>query len=649
MKSALLLAIGLVGVAVTSRTSPEVTLTATAKDIIGATVTIPAKGAKATVIAFTGTTCPIAQKLGPTLAALEDTYAKKGVKFIFVNPSTTEDVPEMKEQIKRLKLNGHYVHDPESILVQKTGAKTTTEVFVLNSKGSVIYRGALNDQYAIGAVKPAPKNHYLRDALDSLLAGKTPKVKQTEAPGCVLSLPEPKAATSITYHGRVEAIIQEKCVSCHRDGGVAPFKLDTFQDVKGRAPMIEFVLKQGIMPPWFAHDSGAKESPWLNDMSMTAEQKETIYAWIKEGMAQGDPSDAPKPRAFVPGWIIGKPDQTFKIPAPISVPATGVMAYQNRDVPTNLTEDKWVQAIEVKPSDRSVVHHVLVFVRQPGTKAPQAGSVEEALEELSGFFGAYVPGNSSLVYSNGLAKRLPKGSVLRFQIHYTPNGKATEDQTEIGLIYAKTPPQSEVHTASLANLRFAIPPGAPNHPVTARLRIPADVQVLSYLPHMHLRGKAARYELVDQAGKKTTLLDVPNYDFNWQLNYVYKQPKTLRKGDELIYTAWYDNSEENHANPDPTRTVTWGAQTFDEMHLGYLEYIVPGEKPGEGSQSLRRASAAAAVGENGVKAIFERLDRDKDGFVSETEAGALWTRVKVADTNKDGKISLEEAFAAFGR
>lgn len=589
MKSALLLAIGLVGVAVTSRTSPEVTLTATASDITGATVTIPAKDAKATVIAFTGTTCPIAQKLGPTLAALEDTYAKKGVKFIFVNPSTTEDVPEMKEQIKRLKLNGQYIHDPESMLVQKTGAKTTTEVFVLNSKGSVTYRGALNDQYAIGAVKPAPKNHYLRDALDSLLAGKTPKVKQTEAPGCVLSLPEPKAATSITYHGRVEAIIQEKCVSCHRDGGVAPFKLDTYKDVKGRAPMIEFVLKQGIMPPWFAHDSGAKESPWLNDMSMTNEQKETIYAWIKEGMTQGD------------------------------------------------------------PSDRSVVHHVLVFVRQPGTKAPQAGSVDEALEELSGFFGAYVPGNSSLVYSNGLAKRLPKGSVLRFQIHYTPNGKATEDQTEIGLIYAKNPPQSEVHTASLANLRFAIPPGAPNHPVTARLRIPADVQVLSYLPHMHLRGKAARYELVDQAGKKTTLLDVPNYDFNWQLNYVYKQPKTLRKGDELIYTAWYDNSEENHANPDPTRTVTWGAQTFDEMHLGYLEYIVPGEKPGEGSQSLRRASAAAAVGENGVKAIFERLDRDKDGFVSETEAGALWTRVKVADANKDGKISLEEAFAAFGR
>jgi hypothetical protein len=225
-------------------------------------------------------------------------------------------------------------------------------------------------------------------------------------------------------------------------------------------------------------------------------------------------------------------------------------------------------------------------------------------------------------------------------MHYTPFGEETTDQTKIGLSFAKKPPVHEVHTASASNLAFSIPPGAESHPVTATVEAPVDLKILSLLPHMHVRGKAARYQLT-QGGETRTLLDVPRYDFNWQLNYVFKQPVTVKAGDVLTYTAWFDNSAKNPSNPDPTKTVRWGTQTFDEMHLGYLEYYVPGEKPGTGRplrhQAMRRQ----------IETAFRGLDRDQDGFVTEAEAPRMWPNIKSADTDGDGKISLAEALKRF--
>lgn len=609
------------------------------RDITGQQISAPFPEAKATVIALTSTTCPLCLKYGPTLAELERTYQAKGVKFIFVNPSEVETDQDIKAQVKKLGLKGPMVHDQNLSWTERLGSVTTTESYLLDSKGRLIYRGAVDDQYAIGAALAKPKNRFLADAIDAFLAGKTPKVKATKAPGCILAEVFASTEAIPTFHESVQPIIQKRCLPCHRDGGAAPFSLSTYEEVKSRGKMIQFAVDEGIMPPWFAAKG---TGPWRSDMSLSDTEKATLKGWITGGMPKGDPKKSLIPPQFEKGWTIGRPEAVFQFPQAVKVKESGVMPYVNINVPTNFSEDKWVERIEVLPGDRRAVHHVLVFLKTP---VEAGGSRNTDLtDELSGFFGAYVPGNSALIYRPGMAKRIPKGSVLRFQMHYTPFGEATEDLTKIGLVFAKQPPVNEVHTASLANLTFSIPPGADSHEVMARLRVPAEVQVLSFLPHMHVRGKAAKYEITQQ-GETKTLLDVPRYDFNWQLNYVYETPQPLHQGDILTYRAWYDNSDKNPANPDPTQQVGWGLQTFNEMHLGYVEYIVPGQKPGEGSSILRRGGINVGAD---FERIFTRLDRDKDGFVTQREASLLWDRIKDADANDDGRLNWEEVKAFYG-
>jgi Ca2+-binding EF-hand superfamily protein len=272
----------------------------------------------------------------------------------------------------------------------------------------------------------------------------------------------------------------------------------------------------------------------------------------------------------------------------------------------------------------------------------------------------YVPGNSTLVYPDGYAKRIPKGARLRFQMHYTPNGIATEDSTRIGLVFAKEEPKHEVHVASIVNRGFRIPAGADNHPVVGSIRnIPMDVQVLGFLPHMHLRGKAARYELISN-GQTRTMLDIPRYDFNWQLLYRYAEPVSIKAGETMQFTAWYDNSTGNPANPDPNKEVRWGPQTFDEMHLGYVEYVIPGAKPGDPNplnpRNRIRGAIRNALGGGGSdrpnvgEALFRQLDTDGDGSVTRDEVKAKYTNNPAAsttifdrlDADKNGALSREE-------
>ncbi len=612
-----------------------------------------------TVIAFTSTSCPISKKYLPTLVELHREYTSRGVRFILVNCVATDKLDEMKLAESLFASDAEYTFDKDSRFAAHLRATSTTDVFVLDGSHTIIYHGAIDDQYGFGYSIDAPRYTYLRDALDAALEHRSILVAATAAPGCVLEQsPDLEALTDVTYYNQISRLLQRHCVECHREGGVGPFKLDTYEDAVAHAPMIREVVDRGIMPPWFAAaDTSLSTSPWINDRSLSASEKELLFAWLNNKTPAGDPKQSPAPRIFADGWLIGKPDALFEFAKPVKVKATGTMPYQNVVVDTHLENDQWVQAIEVRPGNPSVVHHVLVFVQ--GTDE-EDGPRDDAADERGGYWGIYVPGNSTLVYPDGYAKRIPKGAKLRFQMHYTPNGTATEDSTRIGLVYAKEEPKHEVRVAGVANLRFQIPPGADNHPVVGSIKnIPTDVEILAFLPHMHLRGKAARYDLISD-GQTRTMLDIPRYDFNWQLLYRYAQPVSVKAGSTLQFTAWYDNSSNNPANPDPNKEVRWGPQTFDEMHLGYVEYIVPGAKPGDPNplnpRNRVRGAIRNALGGGGSDrpnvgdALFRQLDADSDGSVTRNEVKARYTNNPAAsttifdrlDADKSGALSREE-------
>ena len=548
---------------------------------------------KIAVFAMTSTSCPLSRKYLPRLAELSGESGDR-VAWILVNPVATDKLDDMQAAAAELGERATYVHDSQGRLAAALGAVPTTDVVVLAPDRTVAYHGAIDDQYGFGYAIDAPRRRYLADALTALLAGKPPPVAATEAPGCVLDQPADRLpAAAVTYHGRISRIVAEHCVECHRDGGVGPFPLDSYDDLVAHAGMVREVIDRGTMPPWFAAptpadpETGRVHSPWANDRSLAEAEQRDLLAWLSGGRPAGDPAESPTPRGYPAGWQIGTPDAVFEFAEPVAVKATGTMPYQTVIVETNLPDDRWVQAIEVQPGDRNVVHHALIHLAGPDEDEADSPR-DEAARERGGFWGEYVPGQNTLVYPAGFAKKLPKGARLRFQMHYTPYGQATTDRTRVGVIYAHKPPQHEVRVAGIVNPRIAIPPGAADHREEASLRLPFDATVMGFLPHLHVRGKACRYELVRTDGGRATLLDIPRYDFNWQLLYRLHEPLPLQAGDTLVFTAWYDNSADNPANPDPTQTVRWGPQTFDEMHLGYVEYFVPGVAPGAPQPRLRR-------------------------------------------------------------
>jgi thiol-disulfide isomerase/thioredoxin len=535
---------------------------------------------KAVVFALTSTSCPLSQKYLPTLANLAESCAKKDVPIILIDPIATDDTKDLAAAAKAAP-KAIFVHDPQGTLAQTLGARTTTDAIVLDGARTVVYHGAVDDQYGLGYAVDAPRYRYLTEALDALLADRPLHVAATDAPGCTLDLPPPVSPPA-TYHNRISRIVQSNCLECHRDGGVAPFSLATYEDVVAHAGMIRQVVEQGIMPPWFAAPADESEehaSLWANDRSLAAADKSDLLAWLSSDKPRGDERDAPRPRSFASGWIIGKPDAVFEYPEPVSIKATGMMPYQNVIIDTGLKEDKWVQAIEVQPSHRSALHHMLIYVQTGDRK--DLTRRDEMEDERAGFWAIYVPGNSTLIYPEGFAKRLPKGARLRCQGHYTTNGTAAEDRTRIGVVYAKRPPQHEVFVSGVTNPNISIPPGVSNHREEAALRVPLDIHVLGFLPHMHARATACRYKVIDNDNSSRALLDIPRYDFNWQLFYRYFEPQPISRGETIKFSVWYDNSEKNPANPDPRRTVRWGLQASDEMHVGYIEYYAPGHKPGE--------------------------------------------------------------------
>ncbi len=498
---------------------------------------------KAIVIAFTSPTCPVALRYRPRLTELTERFKGK-VEFLIINSKA----------------------DSNSAITAALLASSTTEVFLLDAARTVLYRGAVDDQYGIGYQLEAPRETYLVNAIEAFLAFRPIATPATIAPGCAIESETPTRSTAspITFHSRISRIIQYNCQECHRPGEPAPFNLLTYDDAKSHAKTIKRVVERKIMPPWFAEGGD-----WANDRRLSDADRNDLLAWIAAGSPEGDPSHAPLARTWETGWRIGKPDVVFEVPRPIKVAAQGTMPYQEVDILTGLPEDKWVKAVEIRTSQPQVTHHILVFEVYPPDHPRDAKTRPNHLAGLAGYFAGMVPGQGHLFFPENTAKFLPKGAGLRFQIHYTPNGTACEDKPKIGLLYADAPPRHEILTRSVATTKFLIPANAANHLVTATKTFTEPTRIFSFNPHSHVRGKAFKYELVMPDGARTTLLDLPHYDFNWQIDYRLKEPLDVPIRSKLVVTAWYDNSKNNPANPDPNKDVGWGEQTWDEMMNGY--------------------------------------------------------------------------------
>lgn len=375
-----------------------------------------------------------------------------------------------------------------------------------------------------------------------------------------------EARAEVTWHNRVSRIVQAKCQECHRAGETAPFELSDYGDIKAKLKTVRRVVERGIMPPWFAE---GELGHWTNDKRLTAREKADLLAWVDSGAPEGDAKDAPAPIQWEQGWRIGRPDHVFESARTYRIPAEGVLPYKKVLVRTDLKEDAWVAAVEVRPSAPQVVHHVLVFAVYP-LGHPRFAEQPDYRGGLGGYFAGMVPGQWASVFPPGTAKFLPKGASLVFQIHYTPNGKAAEDRPKVGIVLARGKPEHEVMTRAAATTRFEIPPGAANHAVSATYRFRVPARITTFMPHSHVRGKAFRYELIKPDGRSEVVLDVPRYDFNWQFEYRLAKPLDVAAGSRLKVTAWYDNSGANPANPDPRQTVRFGNQTWDEMMVGYF-------------------------------------------------------------------------------
>jgi mono/diheme cytochrome c family protein len=530
-------------------------------------------GAKGLVLGLFTVDCPISRKLGPELRRLEVDLLEQGFGVVWLNALAKAEAAASRQFASDFGLKAVVCHDPEGGLLTALKASTTTEVFLLDAAQTLVYRGAIHDQYGLGYAKEKASRHYLREAVTAMLGGQQPQVTATSAPGCALDWPTASvalaAAAAVTYHRDIARILQTHCVECHRPGGIGPFALDSLDKVLEHAGMIRKQVERGAMPPWFAKpDPAATHAIFANDSSLNAADKAALIQWLNSERPVGDPAQAPLPRQFAESWSIGTPDTVLTLPKPIEVKAEGVMPYQNVVIETDFSEDRWVSAYEIQPSARQVVHHVIVRVHRPGERI-------RGLGEGDGFWAAYVPGNSYRVLPPGFARLLPAGARLSFQIHYTPVGKAMTDQPRIGLIFAKELPQFEVRVAALAKPRIRIPAGAADHAEVLSRQLPEDFMVTGFMPHLHTRGKAFSYEVRFPDGRQEMLLDVPRYDFNWQLQYTYAQPKHLPAGSTLTLTAVYDNSAGNPANPDPTQEVRWGEQTWDEMMIGYIEHFIP--------------------------------------------------------------------------
>ncbi|HKQ14406.1 MAG TPA: redoxin domain-containing protein [Steroidobacteraceae bacterium] len=502
---------------------------------------------KAVVLLAQGTGCEASQKAAATLEGLRAKYEPQGVTFLLLD-SNLQDASSreaLAKQEKQAGLSLPILMDETQLVGEALGITRNGEVLIANPQGwKVAYRGG------VGAV-PA--------ALDSMVSGAAVNAAASAVSGCAIKMPErdkKQAHAQISYEKTIAPMLIDKCVTCHRTGGIGPWQMTSYDMVKGFAPMIREVVRVQRMPPM---PIDRHYNAFSNDRGLSTEQARTLVHWIEAGAPRGtgaDPLLAQK--KDWPEWPLGKPDLIVELPA-FTVPATGTIPYQMTKVENPLDHDVWVRAIDWVPGERTVVHHII---------ASAGGAERRGAVSLNN----YVPGVEPLELPPEAGILLPAHATFHFQTHYTSNGKALTDQTRMGLYFRKDAPKYNFRSLVFANPKLRIPPNTKWHEEVAENTLKEDAILYTLHPHAHYRGKASRFVAYYPNGKEETLLNIPAYDFNWQGTYEMTKPLQVPAGTRIVYTQWYDNSTQNKANPDANREVTWGEQTWDEMIFGVIRY-----------------------------------------------------------------------------
>ncbi len=594
-----------------------------------------------TVVCFLGAECPLARLYSPRLNALAEEFADRGVRFIGVNSNSQDSLADVRTFARDHGVAFPIGKDYQNTVADQFGAERTPEVFVIDATLTIRYRGRIDDQYEPGLARVTSTRHDLHAALEELLAGQPVSQPVTAAPGCLIgrarpTKPQPGAPAGITYAKQVSRVLINHCVECHRAGEIGPFALTDYDEVVGWADTMLETIDDGRMPPW--HATGA-HGTFANAREMPESDKQLLRDWVAAGVPFGDPSDLPEVPATVPGWQLPRePDLILEMrPQPFVVPPTGTVEYQYFVVDPGFKEDKWITAAQIVPGARSVVHHAICFVRPPdGTEFRGVGWVT-----------AYVPGQRTMALPPGAARRVPAGSKLVFQMHYTPTGKAQPDLTRIGMLFARDEEVThEVFTVVAIDQEFEIPPHAANHAVTVTVdALPASSELFAIVPHMHVRGKSMQIS-TRRGDTEQLILDVPRYDFNWQHSYFLAKPLPLTSVDAIKMTATFDNSANNPTNPDPTQFVTWGDQTWQEMAIAFLAVSEPRDAA---QRQPRRRPAKQTVDKTAqvealVQDFLRRFDVDGNGNVDrdETPLSFQQFRFNRFDKDRDGRLTPEE-------
>ncbi len=511
---------------------------------------------RCTVLWIAALDCAATRTLAPTMGELARAQAPRGVRFLAIDPAAADDALELQAFAHSAKLDFPLLRDPLQAVCERLGVTTTATALLLDREFVELAR------FDLASAQP------LADAIAAVLvaqpiASSAASDDDGTSAGVALTKLRPAAPAAPTFFRDVAPILWTRCVECHHPGDIGPMSFLDGAETRGWAPQIAEVVADGRMPPWHADP---RYGHFTNERSLTDTEKRTLHDWNASGAALGDASDAPPaPRFDSAEWSIGTPDVVVELPAPQPIPAEGVVPYRYVPVDPHFTEDRLVQAIEVRPGNREVTHHIGVFLLPPG--------LNQRVLNPNLLFAGSAPGGRPIELADGMAKRVARGTRFLFQLHYTPNGKATTDRTRMALRFARAPVTREVANWTIANPKVELEPFAADTRFTRTEPFREPILVTALMPHMHWRGHAFRIELARVDGTRRILLDVPRYDFGWQHTYELRDPLRLEPGDELVLNAAYDNSAANPRNPDPSQRVHVGEQTSDEMMVAYVDYV----------------------------------------------------------------------------